>query len=539
MMDGQDLDAMEVDAEDLDMNSAFDQDAIDIDEVGENDEIGDFVEGEDEFNEKGPGTPPPDTCRGAWIMFLIMGIGLLFPWNAILQATDFFLFQFPCSDIEFDLSVGYMASVLVTMIVALIIMQYAKKITAIIRVTLGFVLMMSSLIIYAASGQAITYQPAVWTTVLSGIGDGLAQTGLYGMSSTLPPRYTTATMIGNGISGVVVTVLRIATKEAFPAGLEGLLASTIMYFSIATVFVVFCIICVATIECVPIVKFYRKRNLYSLSPTDDSDAAQTEAKHGAKATAEAMVEDPGKADAPQPNKYGVVPKKRKPAATVVVRKRRGFRFLAVLMRMKNHAGLVFMTFLLTLAVYPGLVLEIPPSNSTELLQEDGWFPVLIIGTFNVGDLIGRFIPFSDKAILRNPVHLWALTIARYCISIPLILLLVFEVVQSDVLVFAVMLFFAISNGYVSTVAMMLGPQHLEAEDRELGGSIMVFCLLTGLTLGAIIGMALGAIDPAECAEQDEFLNATQIAEEEAGAASGSNARVLSEALVASLRPLFT
>ena len=93
------------------------------------------------------------------------------------------------------------------------------------------------------------------------------------MSGTLPPRYTTATMIGNGISGVVVTILRIATKEAFPPGLEGLLSSTRMYFSIATVFVVFCITCVVTIECVPIVKWYRKRNLYDLNQKRAADEA--------------------------------------------------------------------------------------------------------------------------------------------------------------------------------------------------------------------------------------------------------------------------
>ena len=211
-----DDDVIEVEAEPaIELDSAFDQDAITVDEIGENEEIGDFVEGDDDFNDNGPGEEPPDTCARAWIMFLVMGIGLLFPWNAILQAADFFEVQFPCQPIEFDLSVAYMASVLVTMIVALIIMSFAKQITAVIRVTTGFVLMMASLVIYAGARDTIAYQPAVWTTVLSGVGDGLAQTGLYGMSGTLPPRYTTATMIGNGISGVVVSILRIATKEAF------------------------------------------------------------------------------------------------------------------------------------------------------------------------------------------------------------------------------------------------------------------------------------------------------------------------------------
>ena len=235
--------------------------------------------------------PPKDVCGGAWLMFLVMGVGLLFPWNAILQATDFFLSQFPCSAIEFDLSVAYMASVLVTVVVALVIMNYCKSITAVARVSVGFVFMLASLFTYGIAGDSIAYQPAVWTTVASGVGDGLAQTGLYGMSSTLPPKYTTATMIGNGVSGVIVTILRIATKKAFPAGKEGLLASTDMYFYIAASFVVLCIICVATIECVPIVKFYRQVNSSVDAKTEDNVQNNRTPSSHARAVVLALLED--------------------------------------------------------------------------------------------------------------------------------------------------------------------------------------------------------------------------------------------------------
>jgi hypothetical protein len=76
--------------------------------------------------------------------------------------------------------------------------------------------------------------------------------------------------------------------------------------------------------------------------------------------------------------------------------------------------------------------------------------------------------------------------------------------------FAVVLAPPLVRRYVSTVAMMLGPQDLEPDDRELGGSTLVFCLLTGLTLGAIIGMiigaAYGASQTSTCEEQDQFNN---------------------------------
>ena len=66
--------------------------------------------------------------------------------------------------------------------------------------------------------------------------------------------------------------------------------------------------------------------------------------------------------------------------------------------------------------------------------------MLIIGTFNVGDLVGRFIPFCEKAVIDSPGLLWLLTASRFVIIIPLILLMVYEVIRSDVVAFATVTF---------------------------------------------------------------------------------------------------
>ena len=115
---------------------------------------------DDNKDESESDSGPRDVCFGAWVMFLLMGVGLLFPWNAILQATDFFLTQFPCSAIEFDLSVSYMASVLLTMALALVLMHFCPQFTALQRVAVGFFAMLASLLIYAAAGETIGYFPA-------------------------------------------------------------------------------------------------------------------------------------------------------------------------------------------------------------------------------------------------------------------------------------------------------------------------------------------------------------------------------------------
>ena len=72
---------------------------------------------------------------------------------------------------------------------------------------------------------------------LTGIGDGLTQSSLYGYGGRImfspafsfnnligmfPPKYMGAITGGNGVAGVVVSILRIATKAMYPNDTTGL-----------------------------------------------------------------------------------------------------------------------------------------------------------------------------------------------------------------------------------------------------------------------------------------------------------------------------
>ena len=58
-----------------------------------------------------------------------------------------------------------------------------------------------------------------------------------------------------------------------------------------------------------------------------------------------------------------------------------------------------------------------------------------------------------------------------------------------------MLTFALTNGYLGTLAMMFGPVTLRPADKEAGGSLMVFFLTLGLTLGVWTGNLLDYLEP--------------------------------------------
>ena len=62
--------------------------------------------------------------------------------------------------------------------------------------------------------------------------------------------------------------------------------------------------------------------------------------------------------------------------------------------------------------------------------------------------------------------------------------------RNAILQFAVMVVFAFSNGYVSTLSMMLGPEQrgVSADEREPVGTMMSLSLVFGIWLGSVLAL---------------------------------------------------
>ena len=56
------------------------------------------------------------------------------------------------------------------------------------------------------------------------------------------------------------------------------------------------------------------------------------------------------------------------------------------------------------------------------------------------------------------------------------------VFNSDFFPIFFMVIFAISNGYVASSCMMVGPQMVNVNDAPMAGNIMIFCLTAGLMM---------------------------------------------------------
>lgn len=63
-----------------------------------------------------------------------------------------------------------------------------------------------------------------------------------GLTASFPAHYTTAVMIGNGVAGIIVGLLRIITKISLPDTAEGLQTATIIYFALAALSMAVCLV---------------------------------------------------------------------------------------------------------------------------------------------------------------------------------------------------------------------------------------------------------------------------------------------------------
>ena len=93
------------------------------------------------------------------------------------------------------------------------------------------------------------------------------QSSYYGVSGTLPSRYTQALLLGESISGVVVSVLRVITKVSTSSLRNGAIA----FFTISIVYVLMCVVCLVIIYKNRFVNYYMKQAKDSNSVEVDID----------------------------------------------------------------------------------------------------------------------------------------------------------------------------------------------------------------------------------------------------------------------------
>lgn len=385
---------------------------------------------------------PKDSFHLAYLIYFTLGTGYLLPWNAFITAVDYFSYLYPDASVDRVFSVAYMV---VGVISLLFIVFYAHKSDSYIRINVGLALFVVSLLVVPImdvvyiKGRVGIYDGFYVTTAavaLSGIADALVQGGIIGAAGQLPDRYMQAVVAGTAASGVLVSFLRIFTKAVYPQDTSGLRQSAILYFIVSIVVMIICVVFYNVAHRLPVIKYYND--------------LKTQAKN-------------------EQEEKGVL--------TGALWRSALFNIVG---RIKWYGFGILIIYVVTLSIFPGYITEDVHSQTLK-----DWYPILLLTSYNVFDLVGKSLTAlyllgnANVAIGSSFARLLFLPLFWGCLHGP-------EIFRTEVPVTLLTCLLGLTNGYLTSVLMILAPKTVQLLHAETAGIVMVLFLVVGLAIGSIV-----------------------------------------------------
>ncbi|KAK2393417.1 equilibrative nucleotide transporter [Trifolium repens] len=141
----------------------------------------------------------------------------------------------------------------------------------------------------------------------------------------------------------------------------------------------------------------------------------------------------------------------------------------------DYAADLFLIYVLTLSIVPGFLYENTGSH-----QLGKWYALVLIATFNISDLISRYIPLIKLLKLESRECLLAAIISRFL----LIPAFYFTAKYADQgLMIVLVSFLGLTNGYLTVCVLTIAPKGYKGPEQNALGNILVFFLTCGIFVG--------------------------------------------------------
>lgn len=158
------------------------------------------------------------THIGLFLIFFLLGVGMLFPWNVFINATDYFKMRLSGS-IFMDnhsnfFSLGFMLSNLIWLAIALYLQRQSNSFlrTLIALVVNGCVFLACTLLTRLPGIEPTTFfYVTLLMCVICGGSTAFLQNGVFALASGFDPVYTQAVMSGQGLAGAAVAIAQMLT----------------------------------------------------------------------------------------------------------------------------------------------------------------------------------------------------------------------------------------------------------------------------------------------------------------------------------------
>ncbi|KMZ58034.1 Equilibrative nucleotide transporter 3 [Zostera marina] len=390
----------------------------------------------------------------AMVICWVLGIGCLFPWNSMLTVEDYFSYLFPNYHPTRVLTLVYQPFALGTM--AILTYREANINTRSRNLIGYFLFFISSLLIivldFATSGRGGIgiFIGICIISAIFGIADAHVEGGMIGDLSLMCSEFIQSFLAGFGASGVFSSGLRLITKAAFENSKNGLRKGAMLFFCISAFFQLLCVILYAFVfSKIPIVKFYRLKAASEGSKTVSADLISAGIHELDKHDVE---EDP--------------------------ERHQRLSNMQLLLQNIDYAVDILLIYILTLSIFPGFLAEDTGSHKLGT-----WYALVLIAMYNLFDFMGRYIPLIESLKLTSRKKIMVAVLLRFC----LIPVFYFTAKYGDQgwMIFITSIL-GLTNGYLTICVFTAAPTGYKGPEQNALGNILVFFLLTGLTVGVTL-----------------------------------------------------
>ncbi|BFZ53558.1 hypothetical protein PYCC9005_000583 [Savitreella phatthalungensis] len=376
---------------------------------------------------------------GGCLSFGLLGVAILWPWNTFITASDFFskafdgrafLHQYYSSIFTSCFTLVSFASVLYAARTVNESDPFRRISSTGLTIVITFIL--TSIITLAVNDATVFFASALAANVVAATAVGVLQVAAFSLAGRATCAAIPALMIGQGIAGIAPPILSLSLAVAGDDGTDRR-ANNIqaaMYFASASVMGLLALVA------------GRHLGREELVAPEERQATLS-----CEADIRSFLREP-------------------------------------------LPWAVFLVFAITLAVFPSVtahVISVRPDTSAAVFVASGFL------IWNVGDLCGRLALGSGHLRQRSARVLLSLAMARI-ILLPILYMNnvngVGAVVGSDVLFFAWLAVFGISNGYVGSACMEAAVACSPPGQQQQRSALMSSMLSAGLIAGSLLSFIM-------------------------------------------------
>ncbi|NXM70865.1 S29A1 protein, partial [Serilophus lunatus] len=450
---------------------------------------------------------PQDRYKAVWLIFFILGLGTLLPWNFFMTAREYFISRLKDPEEtshvrnqtgEATFTPSYLQSMfdnfmtlcaMVPLLIFTCLNSFIhQRIPQQIRISgslvaIGLVFLVTAVMVKVPMDSLPFFIFTMISIIFINSFGAILQSSLFGLAGLLPASYTAPIMSGQGLAGTfaaLAMIFSIAIGAQQPESFIG-------YFSTACVAIALAIFSYIILPRMDFFRYYSMKDkteyrVYNAELETKRDLIKKALSFLGSAIA-LLVCFPADENGMEQNNSKIIPIHNPDEKPSVV---------AIFKKLWVMALSVCFVFTITIGVFPAITAKV----STVLGVGNRWdlyfIPVSCFLLFNVFDWMGRSLtalftwPGKDSCLLP------AMVVLRV-IFVPLFMLCNVQprhylpvVFSHDAWYIIFMILFSFSNGYLASLCMCFGPKKVLAHEAETAGAVMAFFLSLGLALGAAV-----------------------------------------------------